>query len=110
MKQSINNSQFHNAFHSMGRGDQFSYEALDLIFDYIESLESDTGEEYELDVIAICCEFAESTVDEVISNYSLDISECNDESDKHALVSDYLEYNTILLGESNNESYTYIQF
>jgi hypothetical protein len=33
----------------MGRGDQFSYEGLIALFDYLEMLEDDIGEPIELD-------------------------------------------------------------
>lgn len=59
MKQSINRSQFHDAFHNMNRKDNFSYEGLNALFDYLEMYESDIGEELELDVVALCCEFSE---------------------------------------------------
>ncbi len=56
---SINVYQFRDAFHNMGRKDQFSYNALGALFDYLEQLEEDCGEPIELDVIALCCEYAE---------------------------------------------------
>ena len=59
MKQSVNNSDFHTAFNQMGRGDQFSYDALSALFDHLKELERDLGEEEELDVIALCCDFCE---------------------------------------------------
>ena len=59
MKQSINEYQFRDAFHKMGRGEQFSYAGLSALYDYLEELYADTGEEIELDVIALCCEYAE---------------------------------------------------
>ena len=52
--ETITQSQFSDAFYKMGRGNQFSYEAKNLIYDYLDELEN-----YELDVIGICCEFAE---------------------------------------------------
>jgi transketolase C-terminal domain/subunit len=52
--ETITQSQFSDAFYKMGRGKQFSYEAKNLIYDYLDELEN-----YELDVIGICCEFAE---------------------------------------------------
>ena len=48
MIQTVNNSDFHNAFNSMDRGNQFSYEALNLIYEYLEELDPNM----ELDVIA----------------------------------------------------------
>ena len=110
MKQTVNNSAFHDAFVSYGRTDNFSYEARDMLFDYFESIESDTGEEIELDVIAICCEYTEDSLEDVIANYSIDVSECEDETDRHAVVSDYLNDNTVLIGETGPNSYVYLAF
>jgi hypothetical protein len=59
MYQTIGKCQFHDAFKSMGRDDQFSYEGLDALYDYLEQYEEDTGEKIELDVIALCCEYSE---------------------------------------------------
>ncbi len=49
-----NSSDFMNEFHNVGRGDQFSYEALELLWYRYNELA-----DYELDAIAICCEWAE---------------------------------------------------
>lgn len=59
MKQNINESEFIQAFVKMGRENNFSYEARQALFNYLTSLEEDTGTEIELDVIAICCEYSE---------------------------------------------------
>ena len=58
MKQTINEYQFTEAFKRI-RTNNFSYEGLKALFEWFEELENDTGEEMELDVIAICCEFTE---------------------------------------------------
>ena len=58
MKQTINEYQFKDAFQEC-RPDNFSYEGLTALYDYLEQYEEDTGQEVELDVIAICCEFTE---------------------------------------------------
>ena len=60
MKQTITESQFINAFKSWDTyKNQFSYDGLKALFEWFEEYENDTGEEMELDVIAICCEFTE---------------------------------------------------
>ena len=59
MKSTINRSQFHDAFRKMGRENQFSYDGLEALFNYLEDYEDDTGESIELDVIALCCEYTE---------------------------------------------------
>ena len=52
-------SMFADAFRRMGRENQFSREALEALFEYIENYEEDTGIRVELDVIGLCCEFTE---------------------------------------------------
>ena len=60
MKQTITESQFINAFKSWDTyKNQFSYDGLKALFEWFEEYENDTGEEMELDVVAICCEFTE---------------------------------------------------
>jgi hypothetical protein len=73
MKTTVNQSAFIDAFHAYDRYDQFGYAALSSLFDYLEGLENDTGEELELDVIAICCDYSVDTVEDIASNYSIDI-------------------------------------
>jgi len=59
MKQSINLYQFRQAFADMDRKENFSYEGLGALLDYLEDLETCCQDEMELDVIALCCEFTE---------------------------------------------------
>ena len=37
----------------------FTYEGLTALFEYLEALEDDTGEQIEFDMVGICCEFSE---------------------------------------------------
>lgn len=86
MKTTINEYQFEQAFVKAGRGEQFSREALKALFEYIEGLEEDTGEETELDVIALCCEFTEyEDIEEFQANYGEDY-ETIDDIEYHTLV------------------------
>ena len=82
MKQTINIHGFRNAFYNMGRKDGFSYGGLGILFDYLEELEQDTGEEMELDVISLCGEFTESTIDDLIREYAIDVSDCDPDDDE----------------------------
>jgi hypothetical protein len=75
MKLAIQNaSQFRDEFRQCGRGDQFSYEALGLLFDYFEEIDPD----YDLDVIAICCEYSEDSAAQIADWYGIDLSDCSD--------------------------------
>ena len=100
--QSINSvHQFREAFRLAGRMDQFSYEGLEVLFDYLDNLSEDTGEPIELDVVALCCDYYELSIQEVIDNYNIDVSEV-DEDDLGALdfaVREYLEDNTSVCGQ-----------
>jgi hypothetical protein len=59
MKQNVNKSAFHDAFIAYGRGDQFSYKGRAALYDYLTELEDDIGQEIELDVVALCCDYSE---------------------------------------------------
>ena len=73
MIQTITKSDFTSAFHKMGRGNNFTYEGLIALYDYLEEYEDSTGEQIELDVIAICCEYNEyESLEEFQEDYSED--------------------------------------
>ena len=112
MKQTINLYDFRNAFYKMGRKDKFSWEGLKILFDCIDELEMATGEEMELDVIALCCDYAESTIDELIRDYDIDMSDCDtaDEEVIKETVMEYMEQNTIVCGVTSNGSVVYEAF
>ena len=59
MKEQVNFSTFCDRFKTMNRDNNFSYEGKKALFEYLEQYEEDTGEEIELDIIALCCEFTE---------------------------------------------------
>ena len=44
---------------SSERKDTFSYAGLEALFEYLEQLEEDTGEEMEFDMVGICCDYTE---------------------------------------------------
>ena len=96
MKTTLDFSDFRDAFHRLDRGNQFSREGLELLFDYLEELDPDM----ELDVIALCCDYCEDTLEDVISSYSIDVEDMDD--DTVEAVRDYLNENTTLLGETVN--------
>jgi len=57
MKSTVLLSDFRDAFQI--RKENFTFEGLRALFNYLEETEEDTGEEIELDVIAICCDYTE---------------------------------------------------
>jgi hypothetical protein len=98
-------SQFRNHFAAMdrehfsvmGRKSQFSYEALNLLYDYLE----ENAEGYELDVIALCCEYSEDTARGIAEAYGL-----HEDED----VTAYLEEHTQVVGVTKAGTILYAQF
>ena len=110
MKQTINQHQFIDAFTQAGRGEQFSRDALGLLFEHFEALEQDTGTEIELDVIAICCEYSELTVRNLLFDYNTGIDKETTGADLLDAVSNYLQEKTTLVGMTEQETFVFQQF
>ena len=110
MKQTVNLSAFMGAFHAYKRYDQFGYQALQILFDYLEDMEQDTGEELELDVISLCCDYSVDSVADIASNYDIDLSKCEDDEAQKFAVLDYLQDNTQICGEYDGDDGHYIVY
>ena len=107
MKTTITLFDFRDAFRQCGRQDQFSYEALGLLFDYFEELEDSMGQEIELDPIAICCEYSEDSPADILKNYLPDDAP---EDDCAARVEAYLLDHTSVVGTTKAGDIVYLQF
>lgn len=58
--QSINTpSTFADMFNQCGRGNQFTYDGLIALFDHLEGLSDDMGQDVHIDVIGLCCEYSQ---------------------------------------------------
>ena len=99
-------SMFSDAFRRMGREDNFSSEALEALFEYIENYEEDTGIRVELDVLGLCCEFTEyTTAVEAASDYGftteLEAEDYNSPEDfeeaKESEAREWIEYRTLVI-------------
>lgn len=54
------------------RPDHFSDEGLIALYEYLTDLEDDIGEEIELDVIALCCDYCEyESIDAFVRDYDV---------------------------------------
>ena len=101
MIQTINLHDFRNAFQAAGRGQQFTYEGLEVLFDYLEQLEYDTGNSIDLDVIGLCCDYDESTPEEIARDYDIDL-EGIDLADAFKPVIEHLEQETSICGTTDD--------
>lgn len=70
MLQTMNRQQFIDAFKkNSARKNEYSYEALDALYTYLDEFEY--REEYLFDLIAICCDWTEyATLEEAVNDYS----------------------------------------
>lgn len=106
MKTTVSRYEFERAFVDADRKENFTYEGLNALFEYLAEYEEQTGEEIELDVIAICCEYCEEPAEYIARNYSIDFSHLDaedadyEEQCKEA-VRYYLTENTTLVGETS---------
>ena len=93
MKTTITFSAFCDAFRAMDRNENFSYEGKRALFDFLEEVAPDM----ELDIIALCCDYYESGIDSIISDYGIDVSDAQDDDEKAEIVEEYLQDNTCLV-------------
>ena len=86
MKQSVNMYDFEREFKRFERNN-FSYDGLKALFGYLEEYEEGTGEEIELDVIALCCEYMEyDSLNEYNDDYDTKYSEIDAIQDDTTLI------------------------
>lgn len=102
MKITVTESMFKAQFTICGRKDNFSWEALGMLFEYLEEIDEDA----ELDVIGICCDFSEDSTENIAKNYNI---ECDDPEDLESVVEDYLNEHTLLIGKTD-EGFLYQVF
>ena len=58
MRETISRHRFIDVIMKL-RPDNFTYDGLHVLFEYIEEFEADTGQQIEFDPIALCCEYSE---------------------------------------------------
>ena len=107
--QTLDKYSFVDAFQQSSRKDQFSYEALEAIFDYLEEYSDSTGENVEFDIVGICCDWTEAHWSDIAKDYDVDLSECLDDDDRIKAIAEYLWDNTSAY-ELSNGVFVYVQF
>lgn len=101
MKTYISEYSFMRAFKEC-RPDNFSYDGLKVLFEYLEEYEMDVGEELELDVIGLCCDFSESTFEDIAALYNIEIDINENEDEQKQQVIDFLQSEGAYVGETLN--------
>jgi hypothetical protein len=68
MKNTVTRHEFMDSF---GDRENFSYDGMTALFEYIEEMEEEMGIELELDPIALCCDYTEySSLEEFHGSYN----------------------------------------
>lgn len=99
MKTTVYLNEFRDYFNQV-RPNNFSYEGLGILFEYLEQYEEDTGEELELDVIALCCDYSEEDFTDIAKSYDIELDEEEDEEDQMQTVADYLTDEGVYIGQT----------
>ena len=105
MKQTVNFYSFRQAFIDHDRQDNFPNGGLSVLWDYLEQYEEDTGEDIELDVVALCCDYCQMSFEDVARDYGVDVSERYDQGGDNIaeIITDYLNENTSVVGEVGDD-------
>jgi hypothetical protein len=103
-------TQFADAFKQSSRANQFSYEALEEIFEYLEEYSYARGEPIELDIVGICCDFTECHYTDIARDYNVDLSECDTDEDRIEAVRDFIENETWAYVLSDGVTIVFVQF
>ena len=107
MKTTVTKHDFCEAFRAI-RPNNFTYAGLEALFEDMEQYEDDCGTEIELDVIAICCDYTQYTVEELQSEFpdmAVEIADTGDPDD----IEDWLEAlpeKTSVIGPIVDKDYT----
>ena len=81
-----NGDELRHEFQSFGRGEQFSRWGFDALFKYLDEFSEDTGEDIQLDVIALCCEWSEYASSKEASDQYATISRHSMTLNDHTIV------------------------
>ena len=100
--QTVDESMFIVAFDEMNRSENFSIAARRELFEYFNNLSDNIEGAFELDVIAICCDFAEYdlqlALDELVHIIDQDeLAECEDDSERLDYLVDVLQDHTTVI-------------
>ena len=106
----ISSSELFHTACRMDRGHNFGYAGWNAIGDYLEQLSEDLGEDVEVDIIAICCEYSSADdVEDFFEQLGREMGyndreewDCMGTGEKLEAVQDYLQENTsVVVCEEN---------
>lgn len=84
------------------RHDDNVLEGVEALVEWIEDFEADTGEDMELDPVALRCQFILYTHSEAEENWCIDTSDAETPEQLKEIITDYLNDNTIVIPVNDN--------
>lgn len=95
MKQEISLNGFMDEFRDSQYKNNFSYDGLHSLYDYLTDLEEDTGTDIDFDLVAICCDYREyQDIKEFLNDYpdtvGIDKKDYEDDDDLEGYEEDFL--------------------
>lgn len=82
-----NTHEFRLEFLNSSRAERFSLLALDALFEYYDEMSAAIGQDIRVDVIDICCEWAEyDSVEECCADYGRDCNDLDDLQEKTTVI------------------------
>jgi hypothetical protein len=101
MKMTIGFSQFCGAFNDTYKN-SFSYNGKRALYDYLEEYEESTGEQVELDTVALCCDYSEhesahACALEYTVDKTLGVSQDDTAEDTEKIAREWLEDRTTVI-------------
>ncbi len=90
-------------FNRWDRSEDFTPAGIRVLFDYLEGISKVSGEDVNLDIIGLCCDYREDTFSDIASNYRIDLTDhygetIENEEEIKRIVLDYLKKNTVVCG------------
>ena len=94
-------------FNRYNRSDNFTPAGIRVLFDYLEEASEGSGEDINLDIIGLCCDYSEDTFEDIAANYRIDLTNRDgetiedEEEEIKRIVLDYLNENTSVCGATD---------
>ena len=90
-------------FNRYDRSENFTPEGIRVLFEYLEEISEGSGEDINLDIIGLCCEYSEDTFEDIAANYRIALTDrdgetIEEEEEIKRIVLDYLNNNTVVCG------------
>jgi uncharacterized protein YuzB (UPF0349 family) len=97
---------FRDEWQHSSRKNSFSYEGLELLYDYLEELEPD----YDLDIVELDSAYSESTPEDIATYWDIESAEGLEDEELSDAVISFLEDNGAFIGQTDKGTIVYKEF